>query len=76
MLVLEPGQVPVNCRSTLIAGSKGLWVEGGAAATADPCQGRSAHGFLGLDREVVGTIVAWIEGLSKTAAVPDRDVRR
>jgi pimeloyl-ACP methyl ester carboxylesterase len=35
-------------------------VEGGAAPRSEPCEALSAHGYLGLEREVVRFIAAWI----------------
>lgn len=33
----------------------------GPAGTGDPCEVRSAHGFAGIDEEVVATIANWIK---------------
>jgi hypothetical protein len=32
----------------------------GPAGTGDPCEARAAHGFAGLDGEVVATVTGWI----------------
>jgi len=37
-----------------------LTFEGGAAPQSGPCEGRAAHGYFGLDAEVVTAIVKWI----------------
>lgn len=37
-----------------------LTFEGGAPPQSGPCDARSAHGFLGLDAEVVAAIARWI----------------
>jgi len=36
-------------------------VEGGATPTSDPCEGRSRHGFIGIETPVVEAIVKWIK---------------
>lgn len=41
-------------------------LSGGAAAQSDPCEALSAHGFIGLDREVVDTVVTWLERQPRT----------
>jgi pimeloyl-ACP methyl ester carboxylesterase len=37
-----------------------LTFEGGAPPISDPCEAKSAHGYLGLEPEVVSAIAAWI----------------
>ena len=37
-----------------------LTFEGGASPQPGPCEGRAAHGYFGLDAEVVAVIVKWI----------------
>jgi predicted alpha/beta-hydrolase family hydrolase len=37
-----------------------LTFDGGAAPQSAPCEARSAHGYLGLDDEVVAAIAKWI----------------
>jgi hypothetical protein len=32
----------------------------GPPGTGDPCEARSAHGFAGIDGEVVATVTGWI----------------
>jgi pimeloyl-ACP methyl ester carboxylesterase len=39
-----------------------LTFQGGDPPRSGPCEARAAHGFLGLDAEVVGAIVRWITG--------------
>ncbi|MSO93965.1 MAG: alpha/beta hydrolase [Rhodospirillales bacterium] len=39
-----------------------LYFEGGAAPKAGPCEGLSAHGFYGLEAEVVDAIAKFIKG--------------
>jgi hypothetical protein len=34
----------------------------GPAGTGDPCEARSAHGFAGIDDQVVATVTSWIKG--------------
>lgn len=36
------------------------WMDGGTAPRGDPCESRAAHGFPGLDGEVVAATVSWI----------------
>ncbi|MFO1185050.1 MAG: hypothetical protein U1E56_09710 [Bauldia sp.] len=38
-----------------------LWMEGGDAPRGDPCEARGAHGFPGLDKEVVTATDTWIK---------------
>jgi hypothetical protein len=38
--------------------------EGGEAPRSEPCEAFSAHGYLGLDAQVVTAIAAWIKGAS------------
>ncbi|HYB70209.1 MAG TPA: alpha/beta hydrolase [Candidatus Bathyarchaeia archaeon] len=37
-----------------------LTFDGGSPATSGPCEARSAHGYLGIEPEVVSAISAWI----------------
>jgi pimeloyl-ACP methyl ester carboxylesterase len=41
-----------------------LAFEGGDAPRSEPCEAFSAHGYLGLDAQVVTAIAAWIKGAS------------
>lgn len=41
-------------------------LSGGLPPQSDPCEALSAHGFLGLDREVVDTIVEWLTSRPRT----------
>lgn len=34
--------------------------EGGSAPISEPCEASSAHGYLGLEPQVVSAIAAWI----------------
>ena len=36
---------------------------GGAPPESGPCEGKSPHGFWGLDQQVVNAATAWIAGL-------------
>jgi len=38
-----------------------IWMEGGLPPKGDPCEAFGAHGFYGLDQEVVDRISAWIK---------------
>ena len=62
------------CRSTPYADTPGLLrdlkqaprkelvaFDGGDPPISGPCEARAAHGYLGLDAEVVAAIVAWIK---------------
>ena len=61
-----------GCASTPAAGApaihdalvaaprKELMLFEGGDSVSDPCQGRSHHGFLGIEEEVVGAIAAWM----------------
>jgi hypothetical protein len=37
-----------------------VFVDGGANPTGDVCDGLHHHGLIGMDRETVDTISAWI----------------
>jgi pimeloyl-ACP methyl ester carboxylesterase len=37
-----------------------LTFDGGSPPTSDPCEAQSAHGYLGIEPEVVSAIAAWI----------------
>lgn len=37
-------------------------VQGGDPPISEPCQARSAHGFLGKERDVAAVITDWIAG--------------
>lgn len=41
-----------------------LTFSGGSPPQSEPCEARSAHGYLGLEAEVVGAIVAWVRAHS------------
>ena len=40
---------------------KVLWYEGGSGMKGDPCEPLHHHGFVGIRRNVVGDIMAWIK---------------
>jgi pimeloyl-ACP methyl ester carboxylesterase len=42
-----------------------LSFDGGAPPESAPCEAQSAHGFLGLDAEVVAAIAAWITAATR-----------
>jgi hypothetical protein len=42
-----------------------LTFEGGAPAQSGPCEPRAAHGFFGLDAEVVAAVAGWINAGSR-----------
>ena len=44
-------------------------VRGGRASGADPCEPLSAHGFMGIEPQVVEVIAAWISGFSVPARI-------
>lgn len=60
----------VQLRSRLTRSPRTNFIEvlGGDPPLSDPCEGGSAHGFLGKEREVVAAIVDWIQG----KPVPER----
>ena len=41
-----------------------LTFQGGSPPQSDPCEARAAHGYLGLEAEVVSAIGAWIRANS------------
>ncbi|MFA4968633.1 MAG: hypothetical protein WC540_03310, partial [Sulfuritalea sp.] len=43
-----------------------LTVRGGGPSSGAPCEARSAHGFVGIERETVLAMRSWV----KTGAVP------
>jgi hypothetical protein len=44
-------------------------VRGGRASGADPCEPLSAHGFMGIEPQVVEIIAEWISGHSVPARI-------
>jgi alpha-beta hydrolase superfamily lysophospholipase len=42
-----------------------LSFDGGAPPQSEPCEARSAHGYLGLERQVVEAIAGWIKATTK-----------
>lgn len=53
---------------TLLKGAAQVDVKimsGGQAGASDPCKGKSHHGFLGQDAEVVALVSTWLKGLSR-----------
>jgi hypothetical protein len=42
-----------------------LTFEGGAPPQSAPCEARAAHGYLGLDVQVVQAIADWITATSR-----------
>ena len=53
------------------SGAPLVTVRGGDPGSGDPCQARTAHGFVGIEKETVLAMRSWI----KTGAVP-ADVTR
>ena len=39
-----------------------ITVSGGSPPQSEPCEALSRHGYIGIEDEVVGNIVAWIKG--------------
>jgi hypothetical protein len=37
-----------------------VWIDGGGPATGETCEALHWHGFIGMEKETVATIVAWI----------------
>jgi dienelactone hydrolase len=46
-------------------------LSGGPPAQSEPCEERSAHGFLGVDREVVETVTTWLRRQSELHRTKD-----
>jgi len=44
-----------------------LTFQGGSPPQSEPCEARSAHGYLGLEAEVVDAIAAWVRAHSGSA---------
>lgn len=44
-------------------------VSGGDTPVSGPCEARSAHGYLGKEREVIGAIVRWLKGEAAPARI-------
>jgi pimeloyl-ACP methyl ester carboxylesterase len=58
----RPDEVPATFKGLRNAPVKKLiFVDGGANPTGDPCAGQHFHGYIGMEREAVGTIAGWIE---------------
>jgi dienelactone hydrolase len=47
-------------------------LSGGTLATSGLCKGLSAHGFRGLDRKVVDTIISWLGSIAEEMPPPSR----
>ena len=43
--------------------------DGGASSQSGPCEARAAHGYFGLDTEVVAAIAKWISATPRKRAV-------
>ena len=57
----RPDEVPAAFKGFRNAPVKKLiFVDGGANPTGDPCAGQHFHGYIGMEREAVGTIAGWI----------------
>jgi len=70
--LLVVGHKKDRCRHTLAAtidrfrawqgGKVDVVLLDGPAGTGDPCDAHSAHGFVGINQEVVDTVANWIKG--------------
>lgn len=59
--VCQPHEVPAILRGLTAAPVKRLvMASGGANPTGDPCEALHWHGFVGMEREAVDLIAAWI----------------
>lgn len=60
--VLTPPSEAPRIRDALSGAPRAelLVVDGGLPATSAPCEARSAHGFLGIENEVVARITTWM----------------
>lgn len=59
--ICVPGDVPQIIRQLKNAPiKKEVYVSGGANPRGDPCQAMHWHGYIGMEREVVDLISAWI----------------
>uniref|UniRef100_UPI0035AEB3A8 hypothetical protein n=1 Tax=Stella sp. TaxID=2912054 RepID=UPI0035AEB3A8 len=73
--LLVVGHVRDTCRVTLPAsilafrdwhgGAVDVVLLDGPAGEGDPCEARSAHGFAGIDGEVVATVTRWLGRLAR-----------
>lgn len=58
----QPHEVPAIIRGLTNSPVKKLiMADGGANPTGDPCAGQHWHGFIGMEKEAVDTISAWIK---------------
>jgi hypothetical protein len=65
----------VHCRPQEVSGvikglknapiKKLMMVTGGSEPSGDPCAGQHYHGFIGMEKEAVGTIAEWIRNPAK-----------
>lgn len=63
--VCRPDEVPAIMKGLKNAPVKKLViVDGGSGATGDPCEALHYHGYIGMEREVVDLISAWIKAPS------------
>ncbi len=80
--VLMAHHVDDGCRKTTYSGAQATFraitksprkhfitVSGGDTPLSRPCRAKSAHGFIGAERETVGAIVEWMNGKTPPANV-------
>ncbi len=60
--ICRPDEVPAIMKGLKNASIKKLvMVDGGSGATGDPCEALHYHGYIGMERQVVDLISAWIK---------------
>lgn len=60
--VTKPGDVPQLMEGLKAAPHKDLiWISGGLPAKSGPCDGKSAHGYFGVEAEATKAMVDWMK---------------
>lgn len=60
--VTPPGDVPQLVDDLKRAPRKDLvWIEGGQPPRSGPCDGRSAHGYFGVERQATAALIDWMK---------------
>ncbi|HTI86253.1 MAG TPA: hypothetical protein VL966_06590 [Alphaproteobacteria bacterium] len=66
--VTVPSDIPRLFDALKAAPKKDLvWMSGGVPPKSGPCDGRSAHGYFGIERETASTIIDWMKSVTRTS---------
>jgi pimeloyl-ACP methyl ester carboxylesterase len=63
--VTVPSDIPHLFDALKAAPKKDLvWMSGGVPPKSGPCDGRSAHGYFGIERETASTMIDWMKSVA------------